>query len=183
MSKATGLDGHCMNDISVEAEKIGIRKRGHHICQPGTGRLWAFVLRYLSRWARLASAQRTEASFTVLRSDRVVQRVGSARGEQLHCSIVGLGDAAQINCNPSASTTGVQLIYHVGLIVDSKQVGYMFLRRWPSFVSRMRTFDRGADDRRRHPGRKGAFEGRWQRPDLHSGQLLVHRIVERIVKR
>jgi hypothetical protein len=69
-------------------------------------------------------AQRTETDFAVLRSEQVKQWT-QGRGEHLICSITGLGDTAQIHCNPSAPAAGAPLVYHVALIVGPDHVGYI----------------------------------------------------------
>ena len=70
------------------------------------------------------SGQTTESTFAVLRSDQVKEWV-SGRGEHLICSIAGLGNTAQMNCNTSAPAAGAPLVYHVALIVGPDHVGHV----------------------------------------------------------
>ena len=60
--------------------------------------------------------------FAVLRTDRVVVHTGES--ERLSCSITGLGNGAQINCDSTAGS-GVPLVYQVALVVGSNHVGYI----------------------------------------------------------
>lgn len=60
--------------------------------------------------------------FAVLRTDRVVVRTGEST--HLNCSIVGVGDAAQLSCD-SQTGSGIPLVYHVALVVGSNHVGYV----------------------------------------------------------
>jgi PEGA domain len=60
--------------------------------------------------------------FAVLRADRVVV---STENSHLDCSVIGLGDAAQISCDAHPAGSGVPLVYHVALVVGSNQVGYI----------------------------------------------------------
>jgi PEGA domain len=72
------------------------------------------------------SAQAQQGSpageFAVLRTDRVTVTTGETT--RLNCSVVGTGDAAQINCE-SQSGSGIPLVYHVALVVGSNHVGYV----------------------------------------------------------
>jgi len=62
-------------------------------------------------------ASSAQAEFAVLRTDRVVVSIGEST--HLNCSVIGLGDAAQMNCESHTSGSGVQLVYHVALVVSS----------------------------------------------------------------
>jgi hypothetical protein len=62
-----------------------------------------------------------QAEFAVLRTDRVV--VSTGESTHLNCSVVGMGDAAQMNCESHTSGSGVPLVYHIALIVGSDKVG------------------------------------------------------------
>jgi hypothetical protein len=63
-----------------------------------------------------------QAEFAVLRTDRVTVTTGDST--RLNCSVVGMGDAAQINCE-SQSGSGIPLVYHLALVVGSNHVGYV----------------------------------------------------------
>lgn len=72
--------------------------------------------------AQQASPNPTE--FIVLRADRVAVPTGEST--HLNCSVIGIGDAAQIRCESHTSGSGPSLIvYHVALVVGSNQVGYI----------------------------------------------------------
>jgi hypothetical protein len=64
-----------------------------------------------------------DSQFIVLRTDRVV--VSTGESTHLNCSIVGLGDAAQMSCESHTSTSGLSLVYHLALVVGSNQIGYV----------------------------------------------------------
>src|SRR5271156_3206589 len=63
------------------------------------------------------------AEFAVMRTDRVT--VSTAESTHLNCSIAGMGDAAQLNCESHTSGSGDPLVYHVALLVGSDKVGYV----------------------------------------------------------
>jgi hypothetical protein len=87
------------------------------------GRLFAtlfFCVLALSAQAQQVSP--AQAEFAVLRTDRVV--VSTGESTRLNCSVVGIGDAAQISCE-SQSGSGIPLVYHVALVVGSNHVGYV----------------------------------------------------------
>jgi hypothetical protein len=87
------------------------------------GRLLAtlfFCVLALSGHAQQSSP--AQAEFAVLRTDRVV--VSTGESTRLNCSVVGMGDAAQISCE-SQSGSGIPLVYHVALVVGSNHVGYV----------------------------------------------------------
>lgn len=69
-----------------------------------------------------AQEAHSAAEFAVLRTDRVVVHTGE--GAHLNCSIVGVGDEAQISCD-SHTGTSVPLVYNVALVVGSNHVGYV----------------------------------------------------------
>jgi len=64
-----------------------------------------------------------QAEFAVLRTDRVTITTGEST--HLNCSVIGLGDAAQMNCESHTSGSGIPLVYHVALVVGSDKVGYI----------------------------------------------------------
>jgi hypothetical protein len=66
---------------------------------------------------------RDQAEFAVMRTDRVT--VSTGESAHLNCSILGIGDAAQLSCESHTSANGVPLVYHVALIVGSDKVGYV----------------------------------------------------------
>jgi hypothetical protein len=65
---------------------------------------------------------RDQAEFAVLRTGRVTVPTGEST--HLNCSVVGTGDAAQLNCE-SHSGSGEPLVYHVALLIGSDKVGYV----------------------------------------------------------
>jgi hypothetical protein len=69
-----------------------------------------------------------QAEFAVLRTDRIVMSMGDSA--PLNCSLIGVGDAAQMNCERPPSKGGWPLIYSVALIVGSDKVGYIVSCRW-----------------------------------------------------
>jgi hypothetical protein len=64
-----------------------------------------------------------QAEFAVLRTDRLTVTTGEST--HLNCSVIGLGDAAQMNCESHTSGSGIPLVYHVALVVGSDKVGYI----------------------------------------------------------
>lgn len=64
-------------------------------------------------------------NFAVLQADRVSVVVSTGESTHLNCSVVGLGNAAQLSCESHTSGTGVPLVYHVALVVGSNHVGYV----------------------------------------------------------
>jgi hypothetical protein len=80
---------------------------------------FACLLTFSAQAQQVSSAQ---AEFAVLRTDRVV--VSTGESTRLDCSVVGMGDAAQINCE-AHSGSGIPLVYHVALVVGSNHVGYV----------------------------------------------------------
>lgn len=70
-----------------------------------------------------AQSAPVESSFIVLRTDRVVVPTGEST--HLNCSIIGVGNAAQINCDSHTSPNGFSRVYQVALVVGSNRVGYI----------------------------------------------------------
>jgi hypothetical protein len=97
----------------------------------GQGIYLALMIATITAEIRAQKAPKgTEADFLVLRTDRVTEWVSRGQSTRLDCSIVGLGNTAQINCtsSTSASTNGMgtpPLVYQVALVVGSNKVGYI----------------------------------------------------------
>jgi PEGA domain len=87
------------------------------------GRLIATCFACLLALSGQAQQVSPQAEFAVLRTDRVTITTGEST--HLNCSVVGLGDSAQINCESHTSGSGIPLVYHVALVVSSDKVGYI----------------------------------------------------------
>jgi len=88
------------------------------------GRLSAtFFSCVLAISAQAQQGSPAQAEFAVMRTDRVT--VPSGESTHLNCSIVGTGDAVQLNCESHTSGSGDPLVYHVALLVGSDKVGYV----------------------------------------------------------
>jgi hypothetical protein len=96
-----------------------IRKRQKAVMGRLIATCFTCLLAFSAQAQQVSSAQ---AEFAVLRTDRVV--VSTGESTRLNCSVVGMGDAAQINCE-SQSGSGIPLVYHVALVVGSNHVGYV----------------------------------------------------------
>ena len=79
------------------------------------------------------SAQQTANSalqqFTVLRTGRLTAPSKNATNADTHCSIIGAGGAATMQCHPVPATVNSSYHYNTTLIVDAKGTGYVIACR------------------------------------------------------
>jgi hypothetical protein len=64
-----------------------------------------------------------QAEFVVMRTDRV--SVPTGESTHLNCSVIGVGDEAQMSCESHTSNSGIPLVYHVALVIGSDKIGYI----------------------------------------------------------